>query len=264
MHLSAGFSVRQSVGRAPGWSLLTSHLTGFRACAAVPNILHTKQALSSMAGRVSKEDYRTYWETTWKGDLKPGEKFDAGKAAPVLKALLDDAGPECEGKTALVPGCGRGYDVIEFAQHGCMATGLEISPSATEAANRYADDSGLGAERSKATFVTGDFFHHPHQYDYGYDYTFMCSFVPDKRSDWADTWGRLIKPGGELITLIFPVGLGVPEPPPFDVTPEQYEKLLIPHGFHKILIEKLPDNMSHKPRAGKEWIGRWRKTSASL
>ena len=35
-------------------------------------------------------------------------------------------------------------------------------------------------------------------------------------------------------------------------------------GFHKILIEKLPDNMSHKPRAGKEWIGRWRKTSASL
>ena len=26
----------------------------------------------------------------------------------------------------------------------------------TEAANRYADDSGLGAERSKATFVTGE------------------------------------------------------------------------------------------------------------
>ena len=43
---------------------------------------------------------------------------------------------------------------------------------------------------------------------YSFERRFMCSFVPDKRSDWADTWGRLIKPGGELITLIFPVGLG--------------------------------------------------------
>lgn len=37
---------------------------------------------------------------------------------------------------------------------------------------------------------------------------FMCSFVPDKRPAWAEAWSRLIRPGGELITLIFPVGLG--------------------------------------------------------
>lgn len=41
-------------------------------------------------------------------------------------------------------------------------------------------------------------------------YRFMCSFVPEKRPDWAEAWSRLIRPGGELITLIFPVGLGTP------------------------------------------------------
>ena len=40
----------------------------------------------------------------------------------------------------------------------------------------------------------------------------MCSFVPEKRPDWAEAWSKLIRPGGELITLIFPVGLGAPCP----------------------------------------------------
>ncbi|KAK9819109.1 hypothetical protein WJX74_002374 [Apatococcus lobatus] len=217
-----------------------------------------------MVDRVSAKDYTSYWEGLWADGLQAGQKFDAGRSAPVLQALLNQAGPACRGKTALVPGCGRGYDVLEFAQHGCTATGLEISKSATDAGERYADSCNLGPARELAQYQTGDFFHHLNQYDYGYDYTFMCSFVPEKRADWAEAWSKLIRPGGELITLIFPVGLGIPSPPPFDVTPEQYEELLIPKGFQKIVLEKLPAHLSHAPRAGKEYIGRWRKTAASL
>ncbi len=40
--------------------------------------------------------------------------------------------------------------------------------------------------------------------------------------------------------------------------------LLMITGFEKIVLDKLTDDMSHKPRAGKEWIGRWRKRAASL
>lgn len=36
-----------------------------------------------------------------------------------------------------------------------------------------------------------------------------CSALhPDMRKDWAESWARLVAPGGELLTLIFPVGSG--------------------------------------------------------
>lgn len=42
-------------------------------------------------------------------------------------------------------------------------------------------------------------------FDLGFDYTFLCALHPDMRRDWAPAWGRLLRPGGLLLTLIFPV-----------------------------------------------------------
>jgi hypothetical protein len=37
-----------------------------------------------------------------------------------------------------------------------------------------------------------------------------CSALhPDMRKDWAAGWARLLAPGAELATIIFPVGPGV-------------------------------------------------------
>lgn len=69
-------------------------------------------------------------------------------------------------------------------------------------------------------------------FDIGYDYTFLCALHPDMRKDWATAWGKHLKPGGELVTLIFPVdpsadaNLG----PPWPVTPELYTQLLADSG----------------------------------
>ncbi len=52
------------------------------------------------------------------------------------------------------------------------------------------------------------------------------------RGRWAEAWGRQIKPGGELVTLMFPIDASMPrdQGPPFPLTPELYAELLSPHG----------------------------------
>jgi SAM-dependent methyltransferase len=47
-------------------------------------------------------------------------------------------------RRALVPGCGKGYDVALFAAHGYDAYGLEVSSHAAEAARKYLEDCGKG------------------------------------------------------------------------------------------------------------------------
>ena len=56
------------------------------------------------------------------------------------------------------------------------------------------------------------------------------------RARWAPAWARLIRPGGELVTLMFPLppadgGAAMPEPgPPWPLTPELYRDLLLTNG----------------------------------
>eukprot|EP00960_Hanusia_phi_P058974 764034-Hanusia_phi.AAC.4 len=81
----------------------------------------------------------TGWEDMWKrdGGLKPGQYFDACKSSRVLLDLIQEwkvkYGDQNEGMPdALVPGCGRGYDVSEFAKIGFNALGLDISQTAVK------------------------------------------------------------------------------------------------------------------------------------
>jgi hypothetical protein len=59
-----------------------------------------------------------------------------------------------------------------------------------------------------------------------------CALPPQARRAWAEAWARHLAPGGELVTLIFPVDPGAdPDAgPPFPVTPELYESLLLAAG----------------------------------
>lgn len=39
----------------------------------------------------------------------------------------------------------------------------------------------------------------------GYDYTFLCALHPSMRQRWAAAWARHLVPGGELVTMVYPV-----------------------------------------------------------
>ena len=160
------------------------------------------------------------------------QSFDKGGASPVLRSLLSSGAVDVSGKRAIVPGCGRGYDVFVLARAGAaQAVGLELSRTAVEQARAFQEAQGWGDLGSKVDFQVGDFFDSNREegaYDVGYDYTFFCALHPTMRKDWANAWRRALKPGGVLVTLVYPVD-STADPstgPPWPVTPALYEEFL--------------------------------------
>lgn len=143
------------------------------------------------------DKYVEGWASLWdKCDKLP---WDRGFPNPALEDMLikqssiigvpiaTDAQGQSYRRKALVPGCGRGVDVLLLASFDFDAYGLEYSAAAVEAckkeeqvnANRYgARDQTVGI--GKVTWIQGDFFHDSwlqeiempmNSFDIIYDYT---------------------------------------------------------------------------------------------
>ncbi|DBA66412.1 TPA: hypothetical protein ACH3X2_002391 [Trebouxia sp. C0005] len=89
---------------------------------------------------------------------------------------------------------------------------------------------------------------------------FFCAMEPAMRRKWAQTWSSWLRPGGELVTLMFPVESEGREGPPWPVPVELYDDMLKPEGFTRTYLQQVPPEQCHKGREGKTWIGRWTST----
>jgi len=248
-------------GRPAAFRNLLARAAGLAGCRLAP-------ASGSAARRVPQLPEMSSWENMWSrdGGLKPGTFFDASGSSPALLEVLekDYAGGKGKGKTALVPGCGRGYDVVNMARLGFAATGSEISKTAAAAAEQFAKEARTqdGPAWEGSTHITlVDFFELQPPgggYDLIYDYTFLCALDPGQREKWAATMRRLMKPGqGELITLIFPLG-DFAGGPPHAMSQTLVEGLLTREGFEAMYLAPVPPEKSHPGRGGKEILARWR------
>lgn len=123
------------------------------------------------------KDHSQRWSQLWdKGDFLP---WDRGNPNPALTDLLSGldghsiadaitnhvATGHQHRRTVLVPGCGRGYDVLLFASFGFDAYGLEISESAANMCRREQETNTHkypvhehSGGRGKVEFLVGDFF----------------------------------------------------------------------------------------------------------
>ena len=122
-----------------------------------------------------KSDHTERWSKLWdKGDFLP---FDRGLPNPALEDTLknqleilkscfrDNSQGGRRRKRALVPGCGRGYDVLLLASFGYDAYGLEVSETAVkkcmeeQKANGHKYSPKEGSDGGgRISFVHGDFF----------------------------------------------------------------------------------------------------------
>ena len=59
---------------------------------------------------------------------------------------------------------------------------------------------------------------------------FMCALHPSLRNDWARTWNKVVKCGGYLIALEYPIRPDDKTGPPWPVSPQIYADLLMPLG----------------------------------
>lgn len=217
----------------------------------------------------------------WSAGINPGAAFDCYKPSPLLELYItEDKVPYGR---ALVPGCGRGYDVTALADEKRYVLGLDIAEGAIRAANERLDKIALSLEdnaakilKENSEFDVTSFFDlnlsAPNLFDFVYDYTFLCALDPSIRTDWATKMSQIIKSGGELLTLIFPIidDESYTSGPPFKVTLETYSDLLIPAGFECLELRDLPPELSHEGRdgqskrnsnsfAGSSAVGRWRR-----
>ncbi|GAB2217959.1 hypothetical protein Droror1_Dr00001174 [Drosera rotundifolia] len=193
------------------------------------------------------------WKMCWEEAVTP---WDLGQPTPILLNLLQ-AGSIPTGRT-LVPGCGSGYDVIALAGPDQYVIGLDISDIALSRARQLASKSPTG---NYCTFLKEDFFDwNPKElFDLIFDYTFFVAIDPKMRPAWARRMSELLKPDGELMTLMFPIDDHVGGPP-HKTSVADYEAVLCPLGFQAVLIED--NDLAFGRRKGKEKLGRWKKTSA--
>ncbi|GAV67149.1 TPMT domain-containing protein [Cephalotus follicularis] len=191
------------------------------------------------------------WEKSWEQGVTP---WDLGQPTPVILHLLK-AGALPKGR-ALVPGCGTGYDVVAMACPERYVVGLDISENAI---NKALEMSSSLPNADNFTFLKADFFswRSTELFDLIFDYTFFCAIKPEMRLAWAQKMRDILKPGGELITLMFPVDDHVGGPP-YKVSISEYEKVLHPMGFKAISI--VDNEMAIGRRMGKEKIGWWKRS----
>ena len=139
----------------------------------------------------------------WEALYQEGDTgWDRGETSPALYHYLD-AG-EFEGvKSVLVPGCGRGYEVIELAKRGFDVTALDLAPSAIAHLQQALQDEDV-----EANVVCMDIFNYvPNQaFDAVYEQTCLCAIEPGQRQAYADAVYDWLKPSGKLLFNMMQTG----------------------------------------------------------
>ncbi len=212
------------------------------------------------------ERHAADWQQIWADGVPAGTRFDISTAHKLLLSRI--ASGTVPNGPALVPGCGRAYDLAALASPDRHVTGVDIAPTAVEEARKFlqaavpekadyytvkeADFFGLEEERGKMAFI--------------FDYTFLCALPPSLRGEWAKQMAALLRPGGELFCLQFPLGaygdthkVSLQNGPPFILSKQLYHDLLTPLGLVCVEEGDIPAEMSDPKRAGLEAFSRWRK-----
>lgn len=223
------------------------------------------------------------WDDLWKKSLTPWDRAGPSQAlrdailsqnqnlfgSPIKKVATPTTTTEQQQqqqqqrKKALVPGCGRGYDVLSLASLGYDTFGLDGSENAILAARKLeAEESSFESDayrlrdplvgKGKIQFIIGDFFHEDflaaittttthgsdssdntvppttdEKFDLIFDYTFLCALPRELRPAWAKRMSELLAPDGFLICLEWPLQKSPKEGgPPHGLSAELYEELL--------------------------------------
>lgn len=201
------------------------------------------------------------WEASWQKGVAPASAWDIGGSYKPLARLLREGG--VPGGRALVPGCGRGWDVAALASPDRYVVGLDSSPTAAAIASELLASGGHSAQ---AHVECADFFSFSGAFHVVFDYTMLCAMLPSRRTEWARQMRSLLVPGGLLLCGEFPLQpwpRGSEEDltrgPPFQLSSALYRELLEAQGFECVAQSAVPAEESFPLRAGYEAFSVWRR-----
>lgn len=200
--------------------------------------------------RMADTDHRDFWEGLY---AEGRDRWELGTAAPPLAERLRTAGltsPSLGAPgRAIVPGCGRGHEVLLLAELGWDAVGLDFAEAPLVDARAAAVRRGL-----TPAFVQGDWFAAAARpgwrggFDLLVEHTCFCAIDPARRDDYVDTAAEVLRPGGRVIGLLW--HCGAEGGPPWDTTPDEMRRQF----GRRFTVERLEPAVGSLERRGGEWL----------
>eukprot|EP00190_Bangiopsis_sp_CCMP1999_P002941 CAMPEP_0198727640 /NCGR_PEP_ID=MMETSP1475-20131203/4615_1 /TAXON_ID= ORGANISM="Unidentified sp., Strain CCMP1999" /NCGR_SAMPLE_ID=MMETSP1475 /ASSEMBLY_ACC=CAM_ASM_001111 /LENGTH=218 /DNA_ID=CAMNT_0044489715 /DNA_START=114 /DNA_END=770 /DNA_ORIENTATION=- len=204
----------------------------------------------------AKSAQRSKWENIWV-ELKPGEKFDSLVPHPYLVHLVK-TGELKSPMRVLIPGCGRGYELVLLRKNGFDVVGIDISETAIREAKAFAEKNGV----TDAELRLEDFFdstNFSETFDLIIDYRFRCALPPCLYESWSKRTCELLSPKGRLLMLLFPLKpYGNEDQAPYQQDLDEIKDFngragLVPTE----VIEHLPKDLCHENhhmKSGAAWF----------
>ena len=187
----------------------------------------------------TQEDWQRHYD---EGDLG----WDLGQVAPPFIRLFE-SNIILPGKT-LVPGCGRGHEVIYLTENGFEVTAVDYSSGAVNHLKSTVQERKLKCKVLHMDFFGIDSAHNG-VYDLLIEQTFFCAISPEQRPSYVSTVARALKQGGMLAGLFYHTGKE--GGPPFNTTRED----ILKHFSDLFEIQQLSKSEdSVEQRKNKEWL----------
>ncbi len=146
---------------------------------------------------------RTETPEEWEARYRRGETgWDRGGVSPALDQWRA-AGLLSPGDRLLIPGCGRGHEVVALARAGFSVTAVDVAPSAVAAVRAALDAAGAEAEVVQADLFTWEA---GAPFDAVYEQTCLCALPPSRWSGYEARLATWLRPGGWLLALFMQTG----------------------------------------------------------
>ena len=191
---------------------------------------------------MNEVDHSQFWEDIY---LENDTGWDLKGVTPVFDSISNELN---QGKVCIV-GCGRGYDAIMFAKKGFDVTAVDFAPTPISELNKLAIQKSV-----TITTVQDDIFSlvgkYPDTFDYVIEQTCFCAIHPNRRKEYEILVRTILKPGGKLVGLWFPLDKSQEEGgPPWGTTIDEVKSTF--NSGWKIEKEEFP-SQSVEPRKGRE------------
>lgn len=143
------------------------------------------------------------WRTRYVDNATP---WDLGGAHPGLVEWLAGGAAGLGLKTAVVPGCGKGSDVLHLANSGIQVAAIDVvdlcapffEPQLRELGGALHITNFLKLEATEIGAMGGP-------WDLLYEHTIFCAIDPDQRRAFGKAAALSVRPGGYLVSMLFPI-----------------------------------------------------------
>ena len=191
---------------------------------------------------MNEVDHSQFWEDIY---LENDTGWDLKGVTPFFDSISNEL---IQGKVCIL-GCGRGYDAIMFAKKGFDVTAVDFAPTPISELNKLAIQKSVTINTIKDDiFSLVEKF--PDTFDYVIEQTCFCAIHPNRRKEYEILVRTILKLGGKLIGLWFPLDKSQEEGgPPFGTTIDEVKSIF--NSGWKIEKENFP-SQSVEPRKGRE------------